>query len=247
MKLYNKEDIKTVIFAGGEGSRLSELTCKTPKPMVEIGGYPLIWHIMKVYSYYGFNKFILTLGYKKDYIINFITNTPHGIQMFKDFEITLVDTGDSDTPQGERLHKCQHYLKESIFMCANGDTLMNINIDAQLKQHLNNGFIATTAITKVPHSYGIIESNSKGELISYNKGHLMNETINTGFLILNKEYFNYLKPEMAIEDPFEVLAKDKKMGAYYTDAYIHTVETLKDYRKASEAWIKNPTWKVWKS
>ncbi|PIS23248.1 glucose-1-phosphate cytidylyltransferase [candidate division WWE3 bacterium CG08_land_8_20_14_0_20_40_13] len=241
--VINKSDIPVVIFVGGYGSRLKEKTLYKPKPMVEVGGVPLLWHIMKIYSHYGFNKFILTLGYKGDYIRDYLKGK--GKKIFSEFEIDLVETG-LETPTGGRLLKVTTHIKSDVFMCTYGDGVSNININALLAYHMSKkGEIGTLTGVRVPHKFGIITFTKDGNLESYRKGHLMSDYVFAGFMVLNKEFLNYLTEDMMIEDPFNNLGKDGKMAVYLHEGYFGAVDTFKELVDLNKAWDTDPKWKVW--
>src|SRR3989338_732394 len=149
----NKSQIPVVIFVGGYGSRLKEETQYKPKPMVEVGGYPILWHIMKIYAHHKFMKFILPLGYKGDYITTFINEHP---KLFNDFEITSIDTG-LETPTGGRLLKVADQIKTDTFMCTYGDGVSDVDISALYDYHNTfTDIVGTITAVKVPHRFGII-------------------------------------------------------------------------------------------
>ena len=248
MKTRNKVDkrlnIPVILFVGGTGSRIREETATKPKPMVEIGEFPLLWHVMKIYKYYGFNKFILTLGYKGEYIRNYLANDKRGL--FSGFEIVLVETG-VDTKTGGRLLKAAKQIKSDIFLCTYGDGVSDVNLNAVLKHHYNlKSVIGTITSVNVPHKFGIISHTKKGILKSYRKGHLMNDPINAGFMVLTKEYLKYLKSNQEVEEPFDKLAKNRKMGVYYHRGKFGAIDTYKDLEDLNKIWANKPFWKVWK-
>jgi glucose-1-phosphate cytidylyltransferase len=243
MKKPVNKDIPTVIFVGGYGSRLKEETADKPKPMVAVGGVPILWHIMKIYSHFGFNKFILTLGYKGDYIREFLNNDKE--RLFSKFDIDLVETG-SETPTGGRLLKVASHIKTNTFFCTYGDGVADVDLNALLKYHLSyRGIVGTLTGTRVPHKFGILSFAKNGKLKSYQKGHLMDEYILAGFMVFNKKFLNFLTEDMMVEDPFNNLGKDKKMAVYPNNGYFGAIDTFKDLIDLNKAWDTNPKWKVW--
>lgn len=233
-----------VIFCGGYGSRIREETIDKPKPMINVGGYPILWHLMKIYKHYGFNKFILTLGYKGDYIRDFLKYDKK--RMFSEFDITCVETG-NDTATGGRLLRCGDYINSDQFMCTYGDGLSNVNLKKLLKHHRSfSDLVGTITGVRVPHKFGIVSYGKDSKLKNYQKGHLMKESINAGFMVLEKKYLNYLRDDMQVEDPFNLLAKKKKISVYDHNGFFGAIDTYKDLEVLNDKWAKSPRWKVWK-
>lgn len=256
--------MKTVILAGGLGTRLSEETVVKPKPMVEIGGMPILWHIMKIYSHYGFKEFYSALGYKgeviKDYFVNYLnrssdlsvdlknrkieySNTHH-----EDWILNLIDTG-KESLTGGRLHRLQKHLQgEETFMLTYGDGVANINIEKLVSFHKSHGKIATVTAVRPPARFGalIIEKNS---VIDFREKPQVGEGwINGGFFVFNKEIFNYLKGEMTIleKEPLENLTKDGQLMAFQHEGFWHPMDTVRDRDLLNSLWeTKAPPWKVW--
>jgi len=236
-------NMPVVIFCGGMGSRIREETIDKPKPMINVGGKPILWHIMKMYKHHGFNDFILTLGYKGDYIRDFLKSS-HG-EIFEPFKITLAETG-VDTPTGGRLLRSADFIKTDTFLCTYGDGFSDVDLNKVLDFHNNRDLVATLTSVCVPHKFGIISFSKEGHLKSYRKGHLMKDPINAGFFVFTKKYFDYLTDDMMIENPFNAVAKDKKFGVYFHDGYFGAVDTYKDLEDLNDLWNnKNPPWKVW--
>ena len=244
INMNEKKNMPVVLFVGGTGSRIREETISKPKPMVEVGEVPLLWHVMKIYKHYGFNKFILTLGYKGEYIRNFLAKDKRGL--FSEFEIILAETGEN-TKTGGRLLKAAKYIKNDIFLCTYGDGVSDINLDRLLKHHYGlKNVIGTITGVNVPHKFGIISHTKKGILKSYKKGHLMKEPINAGFMVLNKSYLKYLKKDCEVEEPFNKLAETGKMGVYFHKGNFGAIDTYKDLEDLNKIWVSKPFWKVWK-
>lgn len=230
-----------VIFCGGAGSRMREITLDRPKPMVEVGYRPLIWHIMKIYQHYGFNNFILTLGYRGSYIRRFI-NKNNGL--FKEFNVIMAETGENTTTGG-RLLKSAKYVKTEHFMCTYGDGVSNVNIRKLLDFHLKSKVLGTVTGVRVPHRLGIIETGSNGKMISYEKGQMMKEIVHGGFMVFNRKYLNYLEESDEVECPFNYLAKRGKMNVYYHRGFWGAVDTYKDLSVINNLWNNGRPWKVW--
>lgn len=239
-----ENNMPVVIFCGGYGSRIKEETIDKPKPMITVGGFPLLWHIMKIYKHQGFNNFVLTLGYKGDYIRNFLKSSKGKI--FSEFNITCVETG-VDTPTGGRLLRCKDYLGKGRFMCTYGDGVANINLAKLLRQHkLYKNIVGTLTGVRIPHKFGIISFKRNGQLKSYQKGHLMKEPVHSGFMVFEQEFLSHLKDEMFVEEPFDKLAKKGKMAVYTHPGFFGAVDTYKDLEDLNDTWFKSPAWKVWK-
>ena len=257
--------MKVVILAGGFGTRLSEETDIRPKPMVEIGGYPILWHIMKIYSFYGFNDFIICLGYKgnviKKYFSEFLLqsndftiNTKNGhTLMLKDntpsWKVTLVDTG-YDTLTGGRLLRIKNFIDEETFMMTYGDGVSDVDLNKLLSFHRAHGKAATVTTVRPPARFGVLKIGEDGQVMSFHEKPEDDGTwINGGFFVLNKEVFNYIgKDEPYFEDyPLRNLAKDGKLFAYKHYGYWHPMDTMSDKRLLEELWAKGKAeWKIWK-
>jgi glucose-1-phosphate cytidylyltransferase len=257
--------LKVVILAGGLGTRLSEETDLKPKPMVEIGGYPIIWHIMKIYSYYGFNDFIICLGYKGNTIKRYFSdlylqssdytiNTKGGkLTVHKDtspdWDVTMIDTG-SYTLTGGRLLRIKDYLTEDTFMMTYGDGVSNVNLIELLTFHRKHGRAATLTAVNPPARFGVIRMKNNGQITSFHEKPDDNATwINGGFFVLNKEIFHYIgKDDPYFEDyPLRDIAKDGELFAYRHYGFWHPMDTMSDKRRLEELWAKGKAeWKIWK-
>ena len=256
--------VKIVILCGGMGTRLREETELKPKPMVKIGGMPILWHIMKTYSKYRFKDFILCLGYKgemiKEYFYHYdifsndftIQTGQKKIQIHprhtkENWKITLVDTG-LNTMTGARVKRIEDYIKEDIFMVTYGDGVTDLNINSLLKYHLKHGKIGTVTGVSPPSRYGelIIE---KDQVLSF-KEKPKNEdiSINGGYFIFNRKFFKYLKndPNCILErEPLEKLAQDGELKVYRHTGFWQCMDTFRDYKYLNELWEKgNPPWKT---
>ena len=257
--------MKVVIFAGGYGTRLSELTNITPKPLIEIGDMPIIWHIMKTYSYYGYNDFIICIGYKGHLIKKFFNDllfyssdvevdlskrTTKILKSNKDkWKITIVDTG-KETNTGGRLNRVKKYLKnQENFFLTYGDGLSNINIKEQLLFHKKNKKIATLTVVNAPHRYGVVKIKNNKVVNFAEKPKIEDAIINGGFFIINKKIFNYIKGDDDIfeKNQLSKLAKINQLGAYTHRGFWHSMDTLRDKKYLENLWSKNKaSWKIWK-
>lgn len=257
--------MKTVILAGGLGTRLSEETNVRPKPMVEIGGMPILWHIMKTYSHFGFKEFYPALGYKgefiKEYFTNYLNRSSDTTVNLKTGEINyynthqedwilhLIDTG-KDSLTGGRLHRLEKYLGgEETFMLTYGDGVANINIAELVKFHKSHGKIATVTAVRPPARFGalIIENNAVKDFRE--KPQVGEGWINGGYFVFNKEVFKYLNGDMTVleKEPLENLAKDNQLMAFQHEGFWHPMDTVRDRDFLNSLWDKqDPPWKVWK-
>jgi glucose-1-phosphate cytidylyltransferase len=257
------QNIPVVILCGGLGTRLREETEYKPKPMVEIGGRPVLWHIMKIYAHYGFTDFILCLGYKgnviKDYFINYeIMSNDCTVQLGKknkiifqndhqeqDFKITLVDTG-LHTMTGGRIKRIEPYIKSDTFMVTYGDGLADINISKLLQFHKSHGKTATLTATRAPSRYGILDMSPDGHVNSFREK-VETEWINGGFFVFNKKTFDYLDPDCILErKPMEKLAEDGQMMAFQHKGFWIGMDTYREYEMLNQMWDNDKApWKVW--
>jgi glucose-1-phosphate cytidylyltransferase len=257
--------MKVVILAGGLGTRLSEETDIKPKPMVEIGGNPILWHIMKIYSHYGFNDFIICCGYKgymiKEYFANyFLHQADVTIDLAQNqleihsshaepWKITLVDTG-LNTMTGGRIKRVEKYINNESFMLTYGDGLSNVNIQNLVSFHqLNNKKATLTAVQPIGKFGSIImnETNLIHNFQEKPKGD--GAWINGGFFVLEPEIFKYLKNDDQTiweRGPLESLAAENQLMAYKHDGFWRPMDTLRDKIELESMWNSNSCeWKLW--
>ena len=258
--------MKVVILAGGMGTRLMEETSTIPKPMVEIGGKPILWHIMKYYGQYNINEFVICLGYKgyiiKEYIKNYYLHNSNVTVNVKNneltvhnsdsenFIITLVETGLNTNTAG-RIKKIRKYVENETFMLTYGDGLSNIDINELLKFHKNHNKIATLTSVKSPMQFGILNINSNNEIYEFTeKPEDLGTRINGGFFVLEPDVFNYFDGE--VEDvqfekgPLIQLSKDLQLMAFNHDGFWKSMDALRDKIEFDKLWDTNPEWKIWK-
>jgi glucose-1-phosphate cytidylyltransferase len=255
--------MKAVILAGGYGTRISEETHVKPKPMIEIGGMPILWHIMKHYSNYGINDFVICCGYKgyiiKEYFANYFLHRSdvtfdiknNKMEVHKKFaepwKVTLVDTG-LDTMTGGRLKKVESYLDNETFCFTYGDGISNINISESLKLHKDTGTIATVTAVQPPGKFG--RMNLKENIVNHFEEKPIGDEgwINGGYFVLEPSVFKYIKNESTIweREPLEELAKNKQLTAYKHTGFWHPVDTLWDKNYLENLWKENNVpWKIW--
>jgi glucose-1-phosphate cytidylyltransferase len=254
--------MKLVILAGGLGTRISEESHLRPKPMIEIGGKPILWHLMKIYSHYGINDFIICLGYKgyviKEYFANYflhmsdVTFDMENNRMevhqknAEPWRVTLVDTGES-TLTGGRLKRVQRYVGVETFCFTYGDGVANINIAEQIAFHRKAGKYATVTAIQPPGRYGAL--NLQGNLVHHfqEKPAGDGSWINGGFFVLEPEVFDYIQSDQTSweSQPLQRLASESQLLAYQHTGFWQAMDTLRDKNQLEELWASNPPWKVW--
>lgn len=254
--------MKLVIFAGGYGSRLSEETQKIPKPMVEIGEMPIIWHIMKYYSSFGIKDFVICLGYKasliksfflnynnlsKKIIINLKNNTIFGDNFLGDWNITLVDTG-LQTQTGGRLKRVKEFIKnEEYFYLTYGDGLSDINISELTKFFIKENKICTLTAVKPKNRFGIIEID-KSHIVTKFQEKPSNDWVNGGFFIMKPDILEFINGDDTPleEEPMRNLTKKKEISAYKHKGFWQCMDTLKDKNYLEKLWSSGEApWKNW--
>ena len=253
---------KVIILCGGLGTRLSEETQIRPKPMVEIGGRPIVWHIMKIYEKYGFNNFVLALGYKgefiKDYFLNYharqsdlSVSLKDGAVFYsnptaEDWCVTLVDTGPA-TQTGGRLLRLKSLIKSNeTFMLTYGDGVSNIDIDKLMNFHHSHGRLATVSAVRPPARYGDLRIKDGKVTRFEEKPQLGEGWINGGFFVFNSGVFDFLEDDSTIleKSPLERLAVQGELMAYQHHGYWQSMDTLRDKHALEELWIGgNPPWR----
>lgn len=233
--------MKVVILCGGQGTRLREHTEKIPKPLVEIGNKPVLWHIMKIYSHYGFKDFILCLGYKGELI------KEHFKENKENWKIEFVDTGEN-TPKSGRLMRIKDYIEDDLFLVAYGDDISDINIQKVVDFHNKHGKIATLTAIPLSSDFGIIEMDDKGDVIKFKEKPRLDEYwFNGGFFVFNKEIFSYLTKGELEKEVFEFLSKEKQIRAFKHDGFWKSMNTFKDWQELNDLEKKgNPPWIIWK-
>lgn len=255
--------MKAVILAGGLGTRLSEETGTRPKPMVDIGGRPILWHIMKIYSHFGIHDFVICLGYKgymiKEYFANYflhmsdvtINIASNSMQVHQNnaepWRVTLVDTGES-TMTGGRMKRVRSYVEDGTFCLTYGDGVGDINITALIEFHREHGKLATLTATQPPGRFGSL--NLEGTLIRsfQEKPQGDGAWINGGFFILEPGIFDYIRDDSTLweKDPMEKLAQDNQLHAFIHRGFWQPMDTLRDKTHLEELWNSGKApWKLW--
>lgn len=258
--------MKVVILAGGLGTRLTEETVIRPKPMVEIGGKPILWHIMKIYEQYGYNDFIICLGYKgnyiKEYFINYyLYSSDLTVQLAdnkldihytstESFKVTLVDTG-LETNTAGRIKRIKSYVGNEPFMLTYGDGVANINIAELVKFHKANGKYATLTSIQMPGRFGTMKTDDKGVVTDFKEKYTGDEVwINGGFFVLEPKIFDYLQGDMDTtqweKKPLIDIANDHQLVAYKHRGFWKCMDALRDKVELEELWqTGNAPWKTW--
>jgi glucose-1-phosphate cytidylyltransferase len=263
--------MKVGILAGGIGSRLAEETIVRPKPMVEIGGRPILWHIMMHYSTYGFKEFVVALGYKGEYIKRYMADycslapdlrvsfktgrvEPHGngngngTRISEDWVVDLIDTGQS-TNTGGRIKRLAPHLGDGTFMLTWGDGVSNVNLAELLKFHRRHGRIATVTAVRPPARFGRLELDGD-RVVRFDEKPLSGEAwINGAFFILEPRVFDYIEGDATQfeREPLERLATDGQLMAYQHDGFWQCMDTMRDKVRLESLWASGDApWKVWK-
>jgi len=231
---------KVIILCGGVGTRMKEETEFKPKPMVKVGEKPLLWHIMKIYSYYGFNDFVIALGYKGDMIKEYFSNNNDD-----NFNITMVDTG-QESLTGERVRRLKEYIKDDIFMLTYGDGVANININELLEFHKKQNTLATITGVHPHHKYGLVKVDGNNLVEEFYQKPTLPDVVNGGFMVLSKKVFDYIKEDSMIEDVFFPLIQKKQLSVYQHNDFWFAIDTYKEYEDLNKMWQNNPQWKIWK-
>ena len=236
------KNITAVILAGGKGTRLAELTRLKPKPLIRIGSKPIIWHIMKIYSFYGINKFIICLGFKG----NLIKKELSKYRKLENWNINFVNTG-VNTMTGGRIKNVRNFVKNDKFFCVSyGDGLSDINIDKLIKFHQKKKKAATLTAVRYKNPKGILSISQNSEVAKIKEKPI--EYINGGFFILTNKIFKYLKNNKSIfeEDCLPQLSKNKQLNAYKHNGFWACMDTMREKIEINNIWQKKKApWKVW--
>jgi len=256
--------MKVVILAGGFGTRITEESQYRPKPMLEIGDYPILWHVMKIYSYYGYNDFIVLLGYKgyviKEYFTNyFLHNSDLTIDLSSNtveinksktepWKITLVDTG-IGTLTGGRIKKAQDYIGNETFMLTYGDGVGNINIPELVNHHKEHKKLATITAVQPAGRFGSLSLDNNSDVIKFQEKPKSDDAwINGGFFVFEPDIFDYIEGDVLLEkQPMERLTVDNQLAAYRHYGFWKPMDTLRDKQELENLWSSDKAeWKIWK-
>lgn len=259
--------MKVIILCGGIGTRLKEETEFRPKPMVYVGDKPIIWHIMKTYAYYGYNEFILALGYKADYIKDFFLNQKAFTSDFTlntnshktsfhlknrkgadKFKITFVDTG-LETLPGERILMCQKYIskKDKYFMVTYGDGVSDISIKKLVAFHKKQKTIGSLTGVHPRTKFGLVKSDRSDVVTSFGEKSVLTDWVNGGFMIFNRKFFNFLGKNEMEHEALSRLIREKQLSLYKHDGFWFAVDTFKELEDLNNIWKSGRVpWKIWK-
>ena len=257
--------MKAIILAGGLGTRICEETHLRPKPMIEIGGKPILWHILKIFSRFGVKDFIICCGYKgyviKEYFANYFLHTSdvtfhmqrnsmtvHRKQT-EDWNITLVDTGDA-TMTGGRLKRVREYIGEDQFMFTYGDGVADIRIDSLIDFHNSHPALVTVTAVQPPGRYGSLRLSSNGEVLGFQeKPEGDGSWINGGFFVAEAKALDYISSDTCVweQGPMNQLVNDHQLRAYQHQGFWQPMDTLRDKNYLDQLWLSNQApWKVWR-
>lgn len=257
--------MKVVILAGGYGTRISEESQFKPKPMIEIGGMPILWHIMKTYSYYGFNEFVICAGYKqhviKEWFADYFLHTSditfdftNGNEIIvhnkhaEAWKVTVVDTG-LNTQTGGRVKRIRDYVDNSTFLLTYGDAVGDINISALLEFHKSHGKIGTMSMYNFGQNKGVVEVGQDGVIAAFReKSDLDGDLINIGFMVFEPELFDYIEGDDTIfeKGPLAKLVKEHQLMGYIHKGYWQCMDTIREKQQLDKLWDSGKAaWKVW--
>jgi glucose-1-phosphate cytidylyltransferase len=256
--------VKTVILCGGLGTRLREETEYRPKPLVEIGGRPILWHIMKLYSHFGYSSFVLCLGYRgdmiRDYFLNYremnsdiTVRLQHGREEIvyhdnieeDEFEVTLAETG-LETETGGRIKLAERHLDGGTFMATYGDGVGDVRIDELIEFHRSHGKLATVTTVRPPSRFGVVEID-EGEVVGgFREKPRLDDWVSAGYFVFEHEVLEYLDPDSALEeDPLRRLASQGELAAYRHDGFWAPMDTYRDRLALEALYTEGAPWKLW--
>jgi len=237
-----EEKPKVVILCGGFGTRLREETEAKPKPLVEIGGRPILWHIMKIYAHHGFNEFVLCLGYRGEMIREYFEKNNS-----ENWDMIFADTG-LETNTGGRIKRIEKYIETENFLATYGDGVSSVDLRALFSFHLGHRRIATITCVHPYSKYGEVSLNAEGLVTQFVEKPVLKDYINGGFHAYKREFFDYLGENDVLEhEPFAKLVRERQMMGFMHDGFWHAMDTWRDREDLNALWAKgNAPWKVWK-
>ncbi len=256
--------VKVVLLAGGFGTRISEESHLKPKPMIEIGSQPILWHIMKQYSHYGFHDFVICAGYKqhviKEYFADYFLHASdvtfdlqsNEMEVHSNFaepwRVTVVDTG-LNTMTGGRVKRIQKFIGDEPFLLTYGDGVSDIDIRQLVEFHRSHGRLCTMSATNIGQRFGVLDIMDNGQIIGFReKSDSDGSMVNIGFMVCQPEVFNYIAGDSTVleKDPLENLAKDGQLVAYKHNGFWQCMDTQREKMKLEELWESGKApWKVW--
>jgi glucose-1-phosphate cytidylyltransferase len=259
--------VKVVILCGGQGMRLREETEYRPKPLLEVGARPILWHIMKIYAHAGFRDFILCLGYRghmiKEYFLNYEAMNNdfticlgrqqriayHNAHAEQDFNVTLADTG-IETMTGGRVRRVHEYIDDENFMMTYGDGVADVDIRALVNFHHSHGRLATITSVRPTSRFGILDLSDEGRVDGFVEKPQLDGWANAGFLVFNRRIFDYLTDDDCIleREPLERLAREGQLMGYRHEGFFYAMDTYREYLHLNDLWATGKApWKIWES
>ena len=262
---------QAVILCGGQGTRIRSVSQDLPKPLIDVGGKPILWHIMKTYSYYGVRKFVLCLGHKGEAIMDYFENYhayTHDFTMsvrerdkktfhangrekgdadVDDWEITFALTGE-ETQTGGRIRRVARHIQGDRFFCTYGDGVCDVDLRDLLAFHQKNGKLATLTGVHQPTTFGIVEAEEDGSITSFREKPVLPGMINGGYFVFEKQVLDYIDDDATVLEgkPFKRLVRDRQIAMFRFEGFWHCMDTYKDYQSLNELWrAKAAPWKVW--
>jgi glucose-1-phosphate cytidylyltransferase len=256
--------MKAVILAGGLGTRLREETEFRPKPMVEIGGKPILWHIMKLFAFHAVTDFVIPIGYRgdviRDYFLNYEARTNdftirlghtheieyHNSHLETGWSVTVVDTG-AETPTGGRVRRIRRYVDGERFLATYGDGVADVDIAKLLAFHQGHGKLATMTTVRPVSRFGVVEVEPDGSVLQFREKPETGDAINAGFFVFEPEVFDYLTDDTALErEPLEALARDRQLMSYSHHGFWEPMDTYREFASLNALWSDGGApWKVW--
>jgi glucose-1-phosphate cytidylyltransferase len=261
------KNLQTVILCGGQGTRLREETEYRPKPLVDVGGRPVLWHVMKLYAHYGYLDFVMCLGYRgqmiKEYFLSYealnndftiCLGEKHQLEYHEaheeqDFRVTLADTG-PNSMTGSRVKQIEKYIKSDTFMVTYGDGVSDVNIEELLAFHKSHGRIATVTAFQPYSRFGILQLNNDDVVQRFSEKPQNEGWANAGFMVFNREFFDYLSSDVDCvmeQTPLERLAQKGELVAFKHKGFFYPMDTYRDYTHLNQLWNESKApWAVWK-
>lgn len=261
---------QAVILCGGQGTRIRAVGEDRPKPLIDVGGKPILWHIMKIYSFYGVRNFVLCLGHKgeavMDYFENYHAYTHDFTMTVKDreakifhpneagedsdvdsWDITFALTGEH-TQTGGRIKRIARHLRGDRFFCTYGDGVSDVDLRRLMEHHMKKGKVATLTGVHLPTTFGIVEADESGDITSFREKPVLPGLINGGYFVFERGILDYLDDDATVleEKPFKRLVRDRQISMFRYEGFWHCMDTYKDYQKLNEMWkAKAAPWKIW--
>jgi len=263
----NESSLPVVILCGGQGTRLKEETEFRPKPMVQVGHRPLLWHIMRIYAHQGFSNFVLALGFKghviRDFFLNYRDHTAdvslsfgaegtpdrreyHDPADIEGWKVTLAETGEH-TATGGRIHQLRRFIGDRTFMMTYGDGVADIDVPALLAQHRSSGRLATVTGLRPQSRFGVIERAEDGSAVGFREKPRLDDYISGGFFVLEPEVLDYLDPDCVFEQgPLQRLAEEGQLGVYTHDGFWKSIDTYREFLEINRMWSDGDRpWAIW--